>query len=191
MNNPGLLEQAHNIISQRLNQGDIAIDATAGNGHDTLFLAQRVGKFGKVYAFDIQQQALDNCYQRLAEQGVEKQVSLIHAGHETVMFNTPEEYHLHGIQAAMFNLGYLPGGDKNRTTQSSTSLAALQSIIQMLKPGGVITIMAYRGHPGGFDESVAVQQWMEHLNKDCFQISVINAEHDSETSPRLLVLQAR
>ena len=190
MSNPGLLEQAHDIIRQHLHTGDTAIDATAGNGHDTLFLAQQVGTQGKVYAFDIQQQALDNCYQRLAEQGAERQVSLIHAGHETVMFNTPEEYHLHGIQAAMFNLGYLPGSDKTRTTQISTSLSALQAIVQMLKPGGVITIMAYRGHPGGLQESIAVVHWMQQLNQDCYQTSIIDAQHNSESSPQLLVVHA-
>ncbi|MCK5092374.1 MAG: 16S rRNA (cytosine(1402)-N(4))-methyltransferase [Gammaproteobacteria bacterium] len=163
MNNPiSLTAKAHQIIQEVLGEGDIAVDATIGNGHDTLFLAQIVGNTGKVYGFDIQQEALDNTYQKLKANNAQKQVALYHAGHETMSILLPESSN-EKIRAIMFNLGYLPGGDKNRTTGISTTLAALEASFMLLTTGGRITILAYTGHPGGQEETEAVKEWVRGL----------------------------
>ncbi len=175
MVNLSLVQQAHQLVAEVLGSGDIAIDATVGNGHDTLFLASQVGATGKVYGFDIQQQALDSAWQRLEQAGQTSQVSLYHAGHEVMAMLLPESV-AGRVKAVMFNLGYLPGGDKQRTTATSTTLAALQSALSLLAPGGVISLLAYTGHSGGREEAEQVKGWAAVLPQDLFK-TTIRAPH--------------
>lgn len=186
-----LVQQAQHIIKMHLLDGDIAVDATVGNGHDTLFLAQCVGNSGKVYGFDIQQNALDICYQRLDEHQLTHRVSLIHAGHETIPIVLPTEICNAGVKAVMFNLGYLPGGDKNRTTQTSTTLAALSSAAQILAPEGIISIIAYTGHPGGQEEYESVRIWAQRLADDIFVIDIQDRPESNKPSPVLIVIRKK
>jgi predicted methyltransferase len=186
--NPSLVERAHELVREHLSSGDIAIDATVGNGHDTLFLAQAVGTQGKVYGFDIQQDALDSCYHRLAEHNADKQVSLNHAGHETLPIVIPEALQHGKIKAVMFNLGYLPGGDKQRTTQSSTTLSALDSSLPMLCQGGIITILAYTGHPGGKQETEIIKAWASTLDTRMFSVRIETRQQGQRPSPELIVI---
>lgn len=170
-NNTPITQRAHELIQQVLGDGDIAVDATVGNGHDTLFLSQSVGNSGKVYGFDVQQEALDKTYHKLKTNHAEKQVALFHAGHETMPILLPENSN-EKINAIMFNLGYLPGGDKNRTTGISTTLAALEASLMLLATGGRITILAYTGHPGGREETEAVKNWAKLLPTDLYSTSI-------------------
>jgi predicted methyltransferase len=186
--NPSLVERAHERVREHLFAGDIAIDATVGNGHDTLFLAQTVGAQGKVYGFDIQQDALDSCYHRLVEHNADKQVSLNHAGHEALPIIIPEELHDNKIKAVMFNLGYLPGGDKQRTTSTSTTLAALEATLPMLCQGGIITILAYTGHPGGKQETETVKAWASTLDTSMFSVRIETRQQGQRPSPELIVI---
>ncbi len=183
-----LVQQAHQLLRETLQPGDIAIDATVGNGHDTLFLAQQVGERGKVYGFDIQQQALDSAWQRLAQAGVAQWVSLYHAGHETMGFTLPESANGR-VKAVMFNLGYLPGGDKGRTTGASTTLAALQVAVMLLAPGGVISLLAYTGHPGGREEAELVKGWGATLPPALFTVSVEVPPSERGNAPEWLVVR--
>jgi 16S rRNA C1402 N4-methylase RsmH len=170
MTSTPLVKRAHEEIQRVLKPGAIAIDCTVGNGHDTAFLARMVGEQGKVYGFDIQQQALDRGWQRLREQNLEKQVALFHAGHELLPTLLPVEVTGH-VKAIMFNLGYLPGSDKSRITHTSTTLSALEAALPLLAPGGCISILAYAGHAGGQQESEAVQQWVNNLPDDLFNVT--------------------
>ncbi len=157
-----LVQQSQQLLAQYLKPGDLAIDATVGNGHDTCFLAEAVGEAGRVYGFDIQQQALDAAWQRLDQAALAARVALYHAGHETMVQQLPSE--LRGqVRVVMFNLGYLPGGDKGRTTHLSTTLAALGQALELLAPGGLLSVMAYTGHPGGREEAEAVKAWANNL----------------------------
>lgn len=183
-----LVQQAHRAIVEVLQTGDIAIDATVGNGHDTLFLASHVGATGKVYGFDIQQQALDSAWQRLEQAGQTTQVSLYHAGHELMAMLLPESA-AGRVQAVMFNLGYLPGGDKQRTTGASTTLAALQSALSLLAPGGVISLLAYTGHPGGREEAELVKGWASALARDYFSVSVTIPQSEQGNPPEWLLIK--
>ncbi len=171
MANLSLVQQAHRVVAEVLHTGDIAIDATVGNGHDTLFLATQVGSAGKVYGFDIQQQALDSAWQRLEQAGQTAPVSLYHAGHEVMAMLLPESV-AGRVKAVMFNLGYLPGGDKQRITSTSTTLAALQAALSLLAPGGVISLLAYTGHPGGREEAEQVKGWAVALAQDLFTTTI-------------------
>ncbi|HEY9147400.1 MAG TPA: class I SAM-dependent methyltransferase, partial [Gammaproteobacteria bacterium] len=158
MSSRSLVQQAHAALAEVIREGDAVIDATVGNGHDTLFLAGRVGESGSVYGFDIQQQALDTAHARLQQAGFERRASFYHAGHEVMAMLLPPT--LAGrVRAVVFNLGYLPGGDKARTTGRHTTLAALEQTRELLTPGGVISLLAYTGHPGGREEAEAVKAW--------------------------------
>ena len=177
---------SHQMVTAHVQAGDIVIDATTGNGHDTVFLAGLVGKHGKVYGFDVQQEALDQTWKLLEQNNVQKQVCLFHAGHELMPTMIPEHEHLQ-ISAIMFNLGYLPGGDKTRTTQTATSLHALECGLQLLKPGGIISIIAYPGHTEGQEESKAILHRINHLNPGAFKTEVIYSDSQNELAPILIL----
>lgn len=156
---------AHAALERVLRPGMRAVDATAGNGHDTLFLARRVGPEGRVWAFDVQRAALDATRARLAGVADAGPVTLIHAGHETLREHIPEEVR---IDAAMFNLGYLPGSDKSITTTPEGVVSALQCLLRRAAPGGVLSVHAYTGQPNGKEElrallevtrSLAYEKW--------------------------------
>ena len=153
-----LTRLAHELLAPCIRPGEIAIDATAGNGHDTLFLAQQVGPGGTVHAFDIQEEALAATRERLIRAGCASRVVLHHTGHEHLLGALPGE--LRGRVAAItFNLGYLPGSDHQTITHSENTLAALRQALALLRPGGVLSVLAYRGHQGGQEEAEAVARW--------------------------------
>ena len=154
---------AHDLLRRGIAPGDAVIDATAGNGHDTLFLAQLTGPGGIVFAFDVQPAALAATRRRLNEAGLPREsCQLIPAGHETMRAAIPSA--LHGrIAAVVFNLGYLPGGDKSLTTTAATTIPAIQTALDLLRPGGLLVAVLYTGHPGGAEEAAAVRTFAESL----------------------------
>lgn len=170
---------AKQLLQEVVAPGDVAVDATAGNGNDTLFLARLVGESGGVHAFDIQEQALANTRERLLQCGLAERVRLHLAGHERMLEVLPFE--LGGaVRAVMFNLGFLPQGRVIRTdpdlvvTRPETTVAALDASLQLLAPDGVITAICYAGHDTGRDEIQAVQRWCEGL--DSGQCRVLHYE---------------
>ena len=155
-----LTQLAHELLAEHLQPGDIAIDATAGNGHDTLFLARRVGPTGEVHAYDIQAEALQETRRRVQEAGCDAWVRL-HPGSHAQLLPTLQADCRGRVAAVVFNLGYLPGGDRHTTTQNDSTLAALEQALALLRPGGALSVLAYRGHPGGRDEARAVADWCD------------------------------
>ncbi|HIZ76319.1 MAG TPA: methyltransferase domain-containing protein [Firmicutes bacterium] len=153
-----VVEMIHDTLDFVVNQGDIVVDATAGNGHDTLKLAELVGEDGHVYAFDIQQTALDHTKERLAEADFLQRVTLLHLDH-SIMDTVIKEK----IAAVVFNLGYLPGGSHQIITEPRKTITALEHSLELLQSGGVILIGVYWGHPGGEIEKNAVEQWLRQL----------------------------
>jgi len=190
MSTLSLVSQAHAALAQILSDGDVAIDATVGNGHDTLFLARTVRAAGTVYGFDIQEQALDTAYKRLQEENLEGQVSLYHAGHEAMMVALPETARGR-VKAVMFNLGYLPGGDKQRTTRITTTLAALEQARDLLAPGGAISVLAYTGHPGGREEAEAVKAWAMGLSAEYYDAQIEVPPSVSGSAPEWILVRRR
>ena len=188
---PTAVRWIHQILTGRLKQGDIVVDATAGNGHDTLFLARHVLPEGQVFAFDIQQSAIDSTAKRLQENGYVLSVeNLIHSGHETLSEKLPAD--LRGkIQAITFNLGYLPGGDKNVITQTSSTLSAIQQSLEWLAEDGLLTVVAYPGHEGGRDESLVIEQWIAALPPDAFEAQKIGFLNFRPTTPFCMVVRKR
>lgn len=188
---PSTLQSARQYIKQMLHQhpNPVVVDATLGNGNDTLFLAQEVGMSGKVFGFDIQSLAIEKTTHRLKEQGLLNRVSLFQAGHEHWEQHIPLE-HKHQIQAVIFNLGYLPHGDKTIITKPITTLQAIQHACEWLSPGGIITIALYTGHEGGQDEADHVVSFVSQLPSKQFQVMwqrVLNRMQ----APSLIVIEKK
>lgn len=182
-----IVDQAKAILSEKLNAGDWVIDATAGNGHDTLFLKQCVGEEGKVWAFDVQAQALEQTQLRLSEAGFKAGVEYIHAGHEHLLEKIPEAAQ-GKIAAIMFNLGYLPGGDKALITKTETTLSALNQSLEVLEPGGILSIILYPGHSGGNEEAEAVLRWGKSLPENTVFEQKKPEEIRTKRSPELVLI---
>jgi 16S rRNA C1402 N4-methylase RsmH len=153
----------HNLVSmvkarlrEALPPGAIVVDATVGTGRDTRFLAEAVGEGGRVHGFDIQAEALSQARERLGP--LSGRVRFHRTGHQAMLETLPDAEQGR-VAVVMFNLGYLPGGDMHRTTRAGTTLAALASALELLAPGGLLSVVAYTGHPGGREEAEAVKAW--------------------------------
>ena len=175
-----LTQIAQQRISEVIKPGDIVVDATVGNGFDTHFLAQQVKETGRVFGFDLQEQAIQSTQKRLTEAGLQN-VVLVQQSHAEV-----QRYVVQPVTAAMFNLGYLPRSDHSIVTCAETTLPALDQIIKKLVNGGMITILAYRGHDGGPEEAYAVECWLQN-QRGC-TVEKIDSQPAKATSPVLFVL---
>ncbi len=189
MNRISLSEKAHHIIREYLQPGNRAIDATIGNGHDTVFLAQHVGTNGHVFGFDIQQEAIKSTHDRLAGSGLLSITTLFKTCHSKMAENIPKQ-HRRGIKAIMFNLGYLPGSDKSIITHAETSLLAFNAACNMLASSGILTILVYPDHPGGADEMDSLFDWLNDLDRLRFCYSIIDSKIPYSNGPRLICITA-
>ncbi|MBE6400572.1 MAG: methyltransferase domain-containing protein [Verrucomicrobia bacterium] len=159
-----LVRFAHDFARERLKtrNGFFAVDATAGNGHDTLFLAQLAGENGRVAAFDVQPEAIEATRERLQKNNAPANVDLFLCGHENMAERLPENWR-GNVHAVFFNLGYLPRSTRQIKTHAETTLRALDCAWNLLAPGGFISLAVYTRHEGGFDESARVSEWLERL----------------------------
>lgn len=164
-----LPEYMHELFRKEIKPGDVVIDATAGNGKDTLELARLVAPTGKVYAFDVQKEALEQTRLVLEGKLLTQVVELIQAGHERWDRFVPVGYH-RKLKAAVFNLGYLPGGDKAITTMASSTLMAIQSMLPHLVDDGFISIIAYPGHPAGAEEVTVLERELRKLEMNQYLV---------------------
>lgn len=172
------------ILLQHVQKGDTVVDATCGRGQDTLFLARLVGGSGRVYAMDMQAAAIDSTYGLLKDKGLIDSVILIKDNH----VNLGE--HLHGIspRAAVFNLGYLPGGDKKMITRPDTTIAALNQTITVLAIGGWVSIVFYTGHEGGREEYEAVSRYLAGLPQSLVTVMEWKYTNQLNHPPGLLLI---
>ncbi|KNZ70741.1 putative rRNA methylase [Thermincola ferriacetica] len=175
---------AHLLMGNKIGPGATVIDATVGNGYDTLFLAEAVGVVGRVYGFDIQAEAIENTKLRLLKEGLLERVLLFHEGHENLAHRVTEN-----IDGIMFNLGYLPGGDHRVITKPSTTIMALEGALKLLKPGGLATVVVYPGHEGGADEAQALDEYVAHLPKNTYSCVKITFVNRSRRSPYVLAIE--
>lgn len=157
-----LTEQAHIFIKKSLYPGSKAIDATMGHGHDTAFLANCVGINGLVYAFDVQERALQSTQKRLKAANIHLQVILNLKSHEAMLDVVPSSW-VGATNTIVFNLGYLPHSDKTCITQKATTSKALKASYMLLAPGGILSIMLYAGHSGGEEEANGVREWVQRM----------------------------
>lgn len=185
-----VLDFAHTLAARALTPGDTAVDATIGNGHDTVVLARAVGREGRVVGFDVQEEAIAATRDRLAAEELEPQVDLLRAGHETMEKHVPAARH-GDVGAVMFNLGYLPGGASSLTTTPRTTLPALGAALRLLRPGGVVTAVLYPGHADGAEEAAAVEDWAADLPQaraEALSYRFVNQRNDP---PRLVAVEKK
>jgi len=159
-----ILPFAKNLLEKAVKSGDIVVDATLGNGHDTVFLAELVGEKGRVYGFDVQEEAIQASIARLIQVGMSERVTLFHEGHENLLNKIPSEHH-GKVTGAIFNLGYLPGGDKTIITKPWTTIAAIEQLLEIMAHAGIIVLVVYHGHPGGELERDSLLQFCHQLDQ--------------------------
>lgn len=176
-----ITEYCHHILEEYIEEGDTCIDATAGNGGDTEFLCQKVGETGKVYAFDVQEAAITHTRDRLRKAGLDQRAELILDGHEKMQTYIKEE-----VQAITFNFGYLPGGDHKIATHASTSLAAIEAALNLLKKGGVINLCIYSGGDTGYEEKEAILTYLKELDSKKWLV-IVNSYFNRKNDPPLPV----
>ncbi|SOC36645.1 class I SAM-dependent methyltransferase [Ureibacillus acetophenoni] len=160
-----VLQYAKFLLTESIEKGEVVVDATAGNGHDTLFLAELVGENGHVYSFDIQQDAVNATINRLKESGLENRATVILDGHQHVT-----KYFSGEIAGAVFNLGYLPGANHEIITKGETTIQAIEGLLNLLKVNGMIVLVIYHGHEGGKAERDAVLNYVSNLPQKYVQV---------------------
>ncbi len=172
---------AQQILRPLIQQGDLVIDATAGNGHDTAFLADCVGATGRVLAFDIQAAALVSAKARVGDCSW---VDFFHESHAAIGTHAAPQ----SVAAIMFNLGYLPGEDHDLTTEAAETLQALGVAATLLKPGGVLSVICYPGHPAGAAEAAEVESWATNLAHHGWRVARYGTLGNRRPAPFLLLV---
>lgn len=183
MNLEKQVDAAHLLIRHHLKPDDLAIDATCGNGQDTLFMATLLPE-GKIYALDIQPAALARTQEKLREAGFENRVELLHQSHETF----PESILKGTVKLIVYNLGYLPGGNRQLTTQTDTTLKSLQAALPLLTDEGALSIMLYPGHSEGAKEAERVTEWAKNLPSYAYVVQKMT-RLNRNLAPELLWIQ--
>lgn len=185
-----ILPFARQLLERAVSPGDVVIDATLGNGHDTLFLARLVGENGRVYGFDIQEEAIENTKEQLDTHELAPRVTLFHQGHETVMNVIPPVHH-GKVTGAIFNLGYLPGGDKEIVTRPKTTILALNQIHEMMAPEGILVLVIYHGHPEGAVERDYILRYVEKLDQNYVHVLRYQFMNQLNHPPFIVALEKR
>lgn len=177
---------AAELIEPALRPGAVAVDATMGNGQDTLWLCRLVGETGRVYAFDVQQEAVSRTRERLAEAGVLDRARLHCTGHEHMA-----ELIVEPVDAVMFNLGWLPGAEHIVTTRTETTLQAVDAALPILKPDGLMTICVYPGHEEGARELDALLDWAKSLDPKKYDALIKCYLNQPNDPPRMIAVKRK
>ena len=174
------------FITQHVKEGDLCIDATMGNGNDTLLLSHLCGNKGQVLAFDIQEMALSHTDELLKKEAAPNNYKLFLDSHENMgNYAAPET-----VSCIVFNFGYLPGGDHQLATRPASSIAALEASLSLLKKGGILMLCIYSGGDTGFEERDALLAWLKQL--DSRKYLVIRTEYyNRPNNPPMPVLVVR
>lgn len=165
LNEVSSLDLAHEFVSAHINKGDICIDATAGKGRDTAFLCRLVGNTGRVYAFDIQKDALRQTEELLKNENLLGRVTLINDGHQNM-----DKYVFESVDGVIFNFGWLPGGNHLIQTKAKTSIEAIRKAMELIREGGIISLCIYYGHESGFDERDKLIEFIKTIDPKQFGV---------------------
>lgn len=168
-----------------ISEGDVAIDATMGNGYDTVYLAKKVAPSGKVYAFDVQEEALKSTSKKISKEGLVN-VELILDGHENM-----DKYVKEQVSCIVFNLGYLPRAKHQIITKADTTISAIKKGLELLKPNGVMSIAIYSGHEGGMEEKEAVYEFTRNLDQNYFNVLCTKFINQINNPPELLLIEKK
>lgn len=160
------LQIIQRALREHVQPGAVCVDATAGRGRDTLFLAELVGESGHVTAFDIQEDAVNSTKSLLAEHGFSARTDVILDSHSNMKhYLAPES-----VDCITFNFGWLPGGDHNIFTQKETSIQAIAQGLELLKPDGLMTLILYYGRETGFEERDALLAYLPTIDSSLYTV---------------------
>lgn len=173
-----VLDFVRNIIKKKKNSINFSIDATCGRGNDTKFLSE-ISSY--VYAFDIQKDAIDYSKEYLKDY---KNIKFINSSHEFI-----DEYVKEEVDVCMFNLGYLPKGDKNITTKSTSTINSIKKVIDKLTLNGIITIVCYPGHPQGKIESIDLLEFLKDIDQKNYDIVRYDFINQINNPPFAIVIE--
>ena len=185
-----ILPFARSLLKTAVSKGDIAIDATVGNGHDTLYLANLVEDTGYVYGFDVQQQAIKKTTERLRDHNVVDRVTLFHESHDQLRQNLPNEAH-GKISGAIFNLGYLPGGDKSIVTKPDSTIRAIEQLLEMMQTESMIVLVIYYGHPEGIVEKDTLLDYVKNLDQQKAHVLQYQFINQMNHPPFIIAIEKR
>lgn len=180
-----ITEYCHHFWEEFVSEGSVCIDATAGNGNDTEFLCKLAGESGKVYAFDIQEAAIEATNKRLVEAGLRDRAELILDGHEKMA-----EYVKGEVDTIVFNFGYLPGGDHSIATKETTSIQAIEAGLSLLKKGGLMNLCIYSGGDTGYEEKDAILAYLKELDSKKWLV-IVNTYYNRKNDPPIPVFIIR
>ncbi|WP_102028487.1 tRNA (mnm(5)s(2)U34)-methyltransferase [Salirhabdus sp. Marseille-P4669] len=184
-----VLTFSHTLLKQSVEIGDYVIDATAGNGHDTVMLAKLVGEAGHVLSFDVQKQAIVKTTELLNKESIHH-VTVIQDSHQNLENYFTEEMK-GNIGGAIFNLGYLPGGNHTITTKPDSTIQAIESILPHLKPGKLLVLVVYYGHEGGKVEKDQILAFLHQLNQQQYNVLQYQFINQKNDPPFLLAIEKR
>lgn len=174
------------LLEDVINEGDIVIDATMGNGYDTKYLAEKVGENGLVYSFDVQEEAIKSTKKRLEKAELMDRVNLILDGHQNMDMYVNKE-----VSCVIFNLGYLPRAKHQVITKPETTLEAIKKSLELLKPNGVVSIAIYTGHEGGMEECDEVFGYVSKLDQSEYSVLNCNFVNQINHPPRLIMIEKK
>lgn len=178
----------HTWIRALVSPGDRVVDATCGNGHDTVLLAERCLPGGEIWALDIQEEAIEQTRKRLAQHGFTDGVHVHLLSHADWRSLPGTEG---SLRCVVFNLGWLPGSDKRITTQPDATVAAHAAFAAALAPEGAILTTVYTGHEGGAEEAAALLAWAGELDAAQWSVARHAWINQPQTAPFVLTIQRR
>lgn len=185
-----ILPYAKKLLEITITNGDVVVDATLGNGHDTLFLANLIGESGRVYGFDLQEAAILTSIERLKQHGMADRVTIFHTGHEQLSKLIPAEHH-GKVKAAIFNLGYLPGSDKSIVTKPETTISAIEQLLEMMIPEGIIILVIYHGHAEGAIERDALLTYCQEIDQKKAHVLQYRFINQQNNPPFIIAIEKR
>jgi len=172
------------VIKDKLKSGDIAVDATCGNGYDSVLLSTIVGREGKIYCFDVQEDAIKLTEEKLINESALNNWVLIHDGHENL-----DKYISFNVNAAIFNLGYLPKGNHEIITTPENTISAIQKLMDRLVPGGIIVIVSYYGHKGGYEEMSKLSVFVKSIDNKKYTVIKSEFVNQINCPPMLITIE--
>jgi predicted methyltransferase len=182
-----LTHWVHEGLNAHVQPGDWVVDATLGNGHDTTVLLKAIGGKGKVFAFDLQSDAIESARDQFAECPQFEPFLRNHAELDRCLPADAKSR----LSAVVFNLGYLPGCDRDSATETTSTIAALDLAFEWLATGGVLCCTAYPGSPAGLEESLAVSDWAVARADDGVHVTRIESVATRGRGPFVLWLEKR
>ena len=174
------------FLDKIVQKGDVVIDATMGNGYDTIYLGNLVGENGKVYAFDVQEEAIKSTKKKVERDNMTDRVELILDGHQNLDKYVKEE-----VSCVVFNLGYLPRAKHVVITKPDTTLEAIKKSLKLLKPNGIISIAAYIGHEGGLEEKNYICEYLDNLNQNESNVLHMQFTNQINNPPQLILIEKK